>query len=184
VRVTETEDVCDYCRLPIEIGFHSPDWCLEWAGPERTIRVPLAGSMMLSRPSLAVVDPPPLPVSLGPCADGAARDRAHGDRLRLLAAGQRPGWLPRPHVLPAEELADLMAAEAAGVGHEALEVAVYYLIEAASDARRDRLRRRHTEPAAEPGLSRRRIAPCARCGRPGAVPGRVLCGPCRRELES
>lgn len=36
----------------------------------------------------------------------------------------------------------------------------------------------------EPGLSARRIAACAQCGRPGAVPGRVLCGPCRRERES
>ncbi len=181
--MTEIEDVCDYCRLPIEDGWHSPGWCLEWAGPERTIRVPITSPALLSRPSRAVIPPPP-PTPLGPWAGPSARDRAHGDRLRLLAAGPRPGWLPRPHVLPAEELADLMAAEATGVGHEALEVAVYRLIEQASDARRDRLRRRHIEPAAEPGLSRRRIAPCARCGRPGAAPGRVLCGPCRRERVS
>lgn len=36
----------------------------------------------------------------------------------------------------------------------------------------------------EPALSRRRIERCARCGRPGAVAGNVLCGPCRRERSS
>ena len=172
---------CDYCALPIAGGWHSPGWCMDWAGPERIVRVPVT-AFSVDRPPSRTVEPAPLPVSREPWADGAARDKAHGDRQRLLAAAARPAWLPRPHVLPPDELALLTTAESAGVDGEALEVAVYHLIEAASDARRDRLRRR-AQSDIEPGLNHRRIEPCAVCGRPGAVPGRVLCGPCRRALS-
>ena len=178
--MTETENVCGYCRLPIEDGWHSPDYCVEWAGPECTIRVSAAGSMFTARPGRPAPVPPPLPVSLGRWVDPSVRDKAHGDRMRALASAPRPPWLPRPHVLPPEQLAVLMTADAAGVGHEALEIATYHLIEAASDARWERIRRRYDGPEFEPQLNRRRIEPCALCGRPGAVPGRVRCGPCTR----
>lgn len=175
--------ICGHCRSDVVSGYHSLYWCLDYVGPEVLVRVPIAGSMPQSRLTLVtrVTVPPPLPPPLGPWVGPAVRDKAHGDRLRLLAAGPRPGWLPRPHVLPPEELADLMAAAAAGVGHEALEVAVCHLVEQASNARRERIRRRLIDPAAiDPQLTVGRIGVCALCARPSA-PGRLRCPACERE---
>lgn len=173
--------ICEHCKLERHGGVHSPDWCLDYVGPEVMIRVPIAGSMFARQQSRPAPVPPPLPPNLGVWVGPAVRDKTYADGQRLLAAGPRPGWLPRPHVLPPEELADLMTADAAGVGPEALEVAVYHLIEAASNARRARIQHRAVDPSAiQPQLTPGRIGVCALCSRPSA-PGRLRCPACERE---
>ena len=121
-----TEIVCDYCALPIAGGWHSPGWCMDWAGPERIERVP-------------IVAPPAPPVD-----DRDERNRRYRAGL-CTDCGQTAHAPARP---------------------------------------RCRACHGRWEHGHEPALSRRRIAPCAQCGRPGAVPGNVLCGPCRRERSS
>lgn len=114
---------CDYCKLSTAGGWHSPGWCLDYCGPEQTVRVPIA------RP--AVVE----------AVDRDERNRRYRAKV-CVDCGQGEPAPARPRCWPCHD-------------------------------RRAQL--------GEPALSPRRIEPCASCARPGAVPGNVLCGPCRRE---
>jgi len=121
--MSETEDVCEYCRLPIEDGWHTPGWCLDWAGPEVVERVPAWGRMILPRP---------------PADHDAYRAGLCCDCSTVPYSAGRPRC---------------------GPCHGALQ-------------------------SSQPGLEHGKLGRCALPGCLGpTVPGRVLCGPCRRSRK-
>lgn len=43
--------ICEYCRSDIVEGYHSPHWCLDYAGPEVLVRLPVtAAAPVRNRP--------------------------------------------------------------------------------------------------------------------------------------